>query len=112
MNSFINNGWALNWGVSNWTTRRIQEAIEYAKATGQRQPICDSPQFSLAQPSRAVWPGTSYMTPERLRFYTEERKVNVFCWEVLAKGFMAGRWGTKVVEETKPLDKQQILKQL
>merc|ERR1719461_1579335 len=25
---------------------------------------------------------------------------------------MAGRWGTKVCKETKPLDKQQILKQL
>jgi aryl-alcohol dehydrogenase-like predicted oxidoreductase len=113
MNEFITNGYAKSWGVSNWSTTRIQMAIDYAKQTGQAQPICDSPQFSLAQPTRAVWPGTSYMSPERLQFYTEDRNVNVFCWEVLAKGYMAGKWGfDKICEEKVPLTKEEILQQL
>jgi len=53
------------------------------------------------------------MTPDRLSFYTEDRQVNVFCWEVLAKGFMAGKWGdNKVCDEKIPLTKEQILQQL
>lgn len=113
MNEFITEGKIISWGVSNWTTKRIQAAIDYASHQGLVAPCVDSPQFSLATPTRSVWPGTSYMSPSRLQWYTPEKNVNIFCWEVLAKGFMAGRWDTtKICEEKKPLDKKAILNQL
>lgn len=78
------------WGVSNWELPRLQSAIEYAKREGKAQPVCDSLQFSLAQPTRSVWPDTQYMRPESREWYATSGTA-VMAWECLAKGFMAGK---------------------
>lgn len=69
----------------------MQAAILYADSVGKAGPICDSPQMSLAQPTRPVWPQTKYFTPASTKMYVDN-KVAVLGWEVLAKGFMAGKW--------------------
>ena len=79
------------WGVSNWDLTRLQAAIAYAAANGKAGPICDSPQVSLAVPTRPVWPDTKFATVASRDFYAESG-VAVLGWEVLAKGFMTGKW--------------------
>eukprot|EP00494_Astrolonche_serrata_P024398 UN24656 len=94
MDEFVTKGLAKTWGVSNWTTKRIGEAISYAESNGKVVPVCDSLQMSLATPLRAVWPNTKYMDSDREKWYSN-RKVAVFAWECLAKGFLAGTWGDR-----------------
>merc|ERR1719473_774705 len=81
------------WGVSNWTPERLQSAVDYASCSNKAAPVVDSLQFSLAAPTRPVWPGTKYLESpeERLEWYADHG-VAVFAWECLAKGFMAGKW--------------------
>lgn len=47
--------------------------------------------MSLAQPARPVWPQTKYYTPASSPVYLA-KDVAVLGWEVLAKGFMTGKW--------------------
>ncbi|KAH8048244.1 aldo keto reductase [Aureococcus anophagefferens] len=47
---------------------------------------------SLAAPRHAPWPGTEYMTDADRAWYASHPDVPVLAWEVLAKGFLAGRW--------------------
>ena len=80
------------WGVSNWATPRIAEARAFADARGLAGPTCSSVQDSLAAPRHAPWPGTEYMTDADRAWYESHADVPVLSWEVLAKGFLAGRW--------------------
>lgn len=93
MDSLVQGGKIKVWGVSNWTPERLDAAIQYAKTAGKAAPAADSLQFSLAEPTRPVWPGTTYLRSpeERLQWYSSNN-VAVFAYECLAKGFMAGKW--------------------
>merc|ERR1711981_481044 len=93
MEDLVLGGMIKKWGVSNWTQQRLAAALLYARQNGKAAPVCDSLQFSIATPTRPVWPGTSYLEKpdERLEWYSNE-DVAVLAWECLAKGFMAGKW--------------------
>lgn len=92
MNEFVTEGKTKAWGVSNWPQHRIKAAIHYARAHGLMAPSTNSPQLSLAVPQVDVWPTTVSVSgpheTEALDWYAENN-VNLYCWEVLAKGFMA-----------------------
>jgi 3-deoxy-7-phosphoheptulonate synthase len=90
MNSFINCGFTKTWGVSNWQLHRLDAAIEYAMATQQTAPVCDSLQMGLATPSRPVSPGSTHMDVDRESWYTVSKGVSVFASEPLAQGFLLG----------------------
>ena len=64
MSALVDEGLIHGWGVSNWQLHRLGAALEYARRSSKHAPIADSPQNSLAEPSRAVWPNTSYMSAE------------------------------------------------
>jgi aryl-alcohol dehydrogenase-like predicted oxidoreductase len=55
-------------------------------------PIGNSPQFSLAVPLCEVWPTTQSVSGsehvKQIEWY-EENDIELLCWEVLDKGFMA-----------------------
>lgn len=82
------------WGVSNWSFDRFVEAYDFALAHGLQPPTANSPQLSLATPRCDIWPttysiaGTGPEQKSQLQWYGE-RDVELVCWEVLAKGFMA-----------------------
>jgi aryl-alcohol dehydrogenase-like predicted oxidoreductase len=90
MDTFQREGLVTVWGVSNWALPRLQAALAYAKETGKSVPVCDSLQFSLAQPTRSVWPDTQYMSADAREWYAATGTA-VLAWECLAKGFMAGK---------------------
>lgn len=91
-NEIINEGKTFAWGVSNWSFERFQEAHNYAKREGYHPPTSNSPQLSLAAPACEVWPTTYTVSgeehKEQLEWY-HQNGVELICWEVLAKGFMA-----------------------
>ena len=64
MDTFRSNGYFAAWGVSNWRFERLREAVAFATSAGLAPPICDSTQFSLAEPCRPVWPGVR--VPDRM----------------------------------------------
>jgi len=80
------------WGVSNWSFERFQAAHKYAMDNGLTPPTANSPQYSLAAPACDVWPSTQSISQPRhaseIEWYAEN-DVELLCWEVLAKGFMA-----------------------
>eukprot|EP00957_Ditylum_brightwellii_P151660 11549129-Ditylum_brightwellii.AAC.1 len=92
MNILIEEGHIKAWGVSNWPLDRTMEAIEYAEENEMVPPTSNSPQFSLAVPEVPVWPTTvSLSGPEELSTieWYKQNNIDLYCWEVLAKGFMA-----------------------
>ena len=93
MNEFVSEGKTKQWGVSNWSFARFQEATYYALEHGLLPPAANSPQFSLANPAHEIWPTTYSISnietnEKELKWYSENN-VELICWEVLAKGFMA-----------------------
>lgn len=91
-NDLVRCGQAKTWGVSNWSFERFRDAYELAMTLGLEPPRANSPQFSLAIPRCEVWPTTQSISGpqyvEQIQWY-EERNIELLCWEVLAKGFMA-----------------------
>lgn len=102
-NEIIDAGKTIAWGVSNWSFERFVEAHEYAIRENLVPPTSNSPQLSLANPACEVWPTTySVSGKEHLKEieWYNERGVELICWEVLAKGFMAveNLWCEKSVD--------------
>mmetsp|Transcript_18302 Transcript_18302/g.25800 ORF Transcript_18302/g.25800 Transcript_18302/m.25800 type:complete len:470 (-) Transcript_18302:113-1522(-) len=91
-NELIVAGQAKSWGVSNWSYERFRLAHDFAITNDMAPPCANSPQFSLASPQCEIWPTTQSISghehTEQIEWY-EENDVELLCWEVLAKGFMA-----------------------
>lgn len=92
INAIVDTGKIERWGVSNWSFERFQAAHSYALENGLVPPTANSPQFSLAAPVCDVWPSTQSISQphhvKEIEWY-ESNGVELLCWEVLAKGFMA-----------------------
>ena len=91
-NELVLSGKTIRWGLSNWSFQRFRQAYEFATENGLEPPCANSPQFSLAVPKCEVWPTTESISgpqyAKQIQWY-EENKIELLCWEVLAKGFMA-----------------------
>eukprot|EP00816_Leptocylindrus_hargravesii_P005151 CAMPEP_0196811978 /NCGR_PEP_ID=MMETSP1362-20130617/20169_1 /TAXON_ID=163516 /ORGANISM="Leptocylindrus danicus, Strain CCMP1856" /LENGTH=365 /DNA_ID=CAMNT_0042187393 /DNA_START=284 /DNA_END=1381 /DNA_ORIENTATION=+ len=91
-NEIVLAGKASSWGVSNWSFDRFCEAHRYAVSEGLHPPCANSPQLSLAVPQCEIWPTTYSISSQehesQIDWY-ENNGVELVCWEVLAKGFMA-----------------------
>ena len=94
MDDLVRSGGIRAWGVSNWQLPRLAAALDYSRRWGKAGPVADSPQNSLAEPSRAVWPNTSFLPADRRPLWAEitRGEVAMLGWESLAKGFMCGKW--------------------
>jgi len=100
MQSFLDDGLIRAWGVSNWHTDRIEEAMRYATAHRLEPPACSSLQDSLATPAREPWPGTVFMDDAQRAWYARNPSVAVLGWETLGKGFLAGRWSRRDAQDS------------
>jgi len=92
MNDLRKEGLIHEWGVSNWSAKRVKEAYDYAQENGLAPPTATSPQLSLAVPLVEVWPSTESLScqskDQDIAWY-KEHGIEVMGWESLAKGFMA-----------------------
>lgn len=102
-NDIIQDKKTSQWGVSNWSFDRFKEAYNFAIENGYHPPKANSPQLSLANPAVEVWPTTYSVSgsehKEQIDWY-RDNGVELVCWEVLAKGFMAvpDLWCEKTVD--------------
>lgn len=113
INGIVESGRIKRWGVSNWPFERFQAAYDYATENGYVPPSANSPQFSLAVPSCEIWPTTQSISQpehvEHIQWY-QDKNIELLCWEVLAKGFMAKSdlWPENEVDESsfnKPVER-------
>ena len=84
----IKRGRIRAYGASNWTTSRIKEAIDYARANGRAEMMSSSPNFSLALANEPFWPDT-VVTDEADRRWFNERQLLLVAWSALGRGFFA-----------------------
>lgn len=104
-NEIIDEGKTFSWGVSNWSFERFKSAYDFAIDEGYHPPKANSPQLSLAVPACEVWPTTYTVAnendAEQIEWYNQHG-VELVCWEVLAKGFMAvpDLWCENTVDKT------------
>jgi len=112
MDYFVKNNYISNWGVSNWTHKRLQEAINYCKENNLIKPIFSSIQYSILKPPKdKLWPGTVHMNLDEYQWY-KKTKFPVLCWEVLAKGFILDTRKKSIYNTDKNIEKIKKLNNL
>ena len=84
----IKRGRIRAYGASNWTTSRIQEAIDYARANGKAEMMSSSPNFSLALANEPFWPDTVVTSEADRKWFTKQQLLLV-AWSALGRGFFA-----------------------
>ncbi|WP_136659743.1 aldo/keto reductase [Nitratireductor sp. XY-223] len=76
------------YGASNWTTARIQEAVDYARENGKAAMMSSSPNFSLARANEPFWPDT-VVTDDADRDWFTASNFLLVAWSALGRGFFA-----------------------
>lgn len=76
------------WGASNWSTERLQQAIDYAHRSSKAPPAAASPQFSLARANEPYWPDT-VMTSDSDREWFSAHRLPLVAWSSLGRGFFS-----------------------
>lgn len=102
LNKWLREGKIRAFGGSNWTTRRLQAANEYAQKSGQAGFACSSPNFSMADQIKEPWGGCitiSGPANEGERQWYREKNMPLFCWSSMAGGFLSGRYRRDNLDE-------------
>ncbi len=76
------------YGASNWSTARIQQAIDYATANNKTAMMSSSPNFSLARANEPFWSDTVTTNEDDRTWFTEHNMLLV-AWSALGRGFFA-----------------------
>ena len=101
VNGAIDRGHIGAWGVSNWTTARVEAALEYADAHDLRGPVANSAHWSLVDQLDEPWDDVVTLTGAHRaadRAWHQERGVRVVAWSPLAGGFLSERIGRDELE--------------
>ncbi len=101
VNAAIDRGHIGAWGVSNWTTARVEAAVEYADAHDLRGPVANSAHWSLVDQLDEPWDDVVTLTGAGRaadRAWHQERGVKVVAWSPLAGGFLSERIGRNELE--------------
>ncbi len=87
-------------GGSNWTTRRLDEANEYAAAHGLQGFTAGSPNLALAVANEPMWPECVSVAGDReaLTWY-RARQFPLFAWSSQASGFFSGRFSPNEITD-------------
>ncbi len=95
LNEHLREGRIRAFGGSNWSAARLQEANDYARASGQTPFVASSPHFSLAEQYEEPWPGCLTLTGQAAaaeREFYRRTQMPVFSWSSVANGFFSGRF--------------------
>lgn len=76
------------YGASNWSTSRIQAAIDYAKHQGKAEMMSASNHFSLAKAKEPFWDG-AIVTDESDKKWFIKNHCLLVAWSSLGRGFFA-----------------------
>jgi len=84
----VRSGRIKAYGASNWTTRRLQEAIDYALGNQKAEMMSSSENFSLARANEPFWPDTVFVTEDDRAWY-KSNDLPLIAWSALGRGFFA-----------------------
>jgi aryl-alcohol dehydrogenase-like predicted oxidoreductase len=93
LNSHVNSGHIRSFGASNWTTRRMAEANDYAKKHKLHGFVMSQPQFSLAKTNGVepvTDPNNRYLYDHDFVWHSQS-KLPVLCYSPTAGGYFATR---------------------
>ncbi|UQZ81575.1 General stress protein 69 [Paenibacillus konkukensis] len=85
-------------GASNWTHQRLQEANDYAAASGLAGFTFSSPNLSLAKPNEPHWKGCVSADAETCAWH-ERTQLPLLSWSSQARGFFTGRFAPDKLED-------------
>lgn len=88
LNREIKAGTIKAFGGSNWTTKRLAEANDYAKTHGLQGFSVSSPHFCLATAKEPYWPDTVVTTKEDKSWF-EKMHMPLVAWSSTGRGFFA-----------------------
>lgn len=86
MDDEIRRGRVRTYGASNWSSERLQQALDYARATGKRKITFTSPLFGLAKPNEPYSPGTISVADNDKDWFVQKH-FPVVAWASLGSGF-------------------------
>jgi predicted dehydrogenase/aryl-alcohol dehydrogenase-like predicted oxidoreductase len=89
LNQQKNAGRMREFGGSNWSIPRLQEANDYAKLKGLQGFSVASNNFSLARMVEPVWSGCISSSDAASVAWFEENGMSLFAWSSQARGFFA-----------------------
>jgi len=84
-------GKITSYGVSNWSTERVQEAIVYCENKRYHGVSVNELSYSLATVPECRWPGTVYISDEEARMFTNIG-LPVFSFSPIGAGYFAGNF--------------------
>ncbi len=90
-------------GFSNWSQKRMTQAIAYCRKNGLATPIANSPNYSLAQVNGQRWPGCLTADEEMLRWHTQNQ-LPLLAWSPQAEGFFVPRYESENGKNHAPTD--------
>lgn len=93
-------------GVSNWTSVRIDEAAAYAADRGLEAFTCSSCNLALAVQNEAPWPGSLSVSDPISRRWHEQTQMPLFAWSAQAGGFFAV--GEEQIRESPDLNRVYV----
>lgn len=94
LNREVSAGRINQFGGSNWTAERIDEANAYASANGLQGFSLLSNNFSLARMEDPVWPGCLASSTDNFRDWHTENAFPLLPWSAQARGFFLDWDGT------------------
>jgi len=90
MEEFRARGLFKCWGVSNWRTGRIQEALDWSRKSGVRGPECSQIKWSLAAQTPGSDGDDTLVVMDRGEYsWYRENSFPVFAYSSQAKGFFS-----------------------
>lgn len=91
LNEHVEAGKIGTFGVSNWSTLRIQEANDYAEKHRLIGFSFNSPNLSLAKAQSPYWPDCVSVDDSTLAWH-ETSNLPILSWSAQARGFFTGRF--------------------
>ena len=95
LNDYLKSSQISQFGASNWSHTRIQEANTYAVENGLQGFSYSSPNFSLAEQIQVPWPDCVSISGAKgieARQWYLDNNMPLFTWSSLAGGFFSGRF--------------------
>jgi len=90
LNEVLAEGRILAFGASNWSTKRLGDADDYASSHGLAGFSCSSPNLSLAVQNEPPWPGCISASDVESRRWYENTQLPLLAWSSQAGGFFTG----------------------
>lgn len=89
-NTLIELGKILYWGVSEWSKKEIENAVNFCDLNGLHKPVSNQPQYSLL--SRDI------VTNGVLNYCSKEG-IGLVVWSPLAQGVLTGKYNKKKIDK-------------